>query len=804
MTNLVFSKVNGIQKWGGKAIFRSLLTIALFSQASTIVKADDTEGSVGVPSTTTSITVGDLAGIAPSKDVCTTDKPTNNNNKIFFLYNIGTGKFLSPGGFWGTHTSLSDVGFKMWLEANNDGKYDSFNIRTTLMTEDDKEESEVYRYVKYNDKLNSLYMDHNKSVNDGYTNNYAWTFEPVTDNGYTENSHVYRLYTKNADGTKTIYMTANPTNSYPNYVTGQGKQVDKNQYWKLISLYEYYTLFAKTPAQLKSPTDATFLLKDPSFHVNNAYIKNWEIQNNEESFRFGGTKCYKTLSSKEGYKDYLTYQQNDGLYFFAFSENGNNDGIRQIVPVHQPGWYIFDCNGFSSANKDTTNVMLYVTPTTDLKGETTKWDQAHATPLNVVSDEEAKSLMENESDNIGNNTEAKVNGEVAAGKAFAEGKYENQVMFYVEEASEDKPAYLQFGINIAKHDVKGTEWTAFGDFRMYYAGERTENTPDLILDEEKNDLSYLTTTTNEDYNNVTLHLNRTFTLGKWNTLVLPVNLTYGQMKKAFGDGIKLAKLWKLTDKSIQFKTVECSKDDEQMLNAFEPYIIQVFNGKDVTPAYTATLTKKDNAGTVDVTIEKDHYDISMVSLKRSDIEQNVHIEGDANSEKGKYNWTSKFTGEGTTGTGTPGTLTCYSSMGKTYALNTSTGKKTILTDKGYDKLAGAYFMKNGDLWKVPSDKQYGMQAFRCWFRLTENTDKDTDKPSPAKEAKIWLDGVVEDNSTTSIDDIIFDDPFDTPTTYKATENAIYNLNGQLIRQGTSTEGLPSGIYVVAGRKVMIK
>jgi len=795
MSKLFLSKVNGIQKWGGKTIFRSLLTIALFSQASTIIKADDTEGSVGVPSTTTSITVGDLAGIAPSKDVCTTDKPTNDNTKIFFLYNIGTGKFLSPGGFWGTHTSLSDVGFKMWLEANNSGSYDSFNLRTTLMTEEDKakQEAEVYRYVKYNDSNNSLYMDHDKSVNNGYANNYAWYFVPVTENGYTENSHVYRLYTKNADGTKTIYMTANPTNSYPNYVTGQDRQTDKNQYWKLISLQEYYTLFAQTPAQLKSPTDATFLLKDPSFHVNNAYIKNWEIQNNQETFRFGGTKCNKLIDGKE-YSDYGTYQQNDGLYFFAFSKNGNNDGIRQIVPVHQPGWYIIDCNGFSSANTSTSsNVMLYVTPT-DEKGQTTKWEQAHATPLNVVSDEEAKSLMENESDNIGNNQEAKVNGEVAAGKAFAEGKYENQVMFYVEKATETEPTYLQFGINIADHTVSGTEWTAFGDFRMYYAGKRSDNTPDLILDEEKNDLSYLTTT-NEDYDNVTLHLNRTFTLGKWNTLVLPVNLTYGQMKKAFGDGIKLAKLWKLTDNSIQFKTVECSNDDDKMLNAFEPYIIQVFNGKDVTPAYTATLTKKDN-GTLDITIEKDHYDISMVSLKRSDIETNVHIAGDASSEAGQYNWTSKFTGEGTTGTGTPGTLTCYSSMGKTYSGNTIT--------TGYDNLAGAYFMKNGALWKVPSDKQYGMKAFRCWFRLTGNTDKDTDKTSPAKEAKIWLDGVVEDNSTTGIDDIIFDDPFDTPTTYKATENAIYNLNGQLIRQGTSTEGLPSGIYVVAGRKVMIK
>ena len=34
---------------------------------------------------------------------------------------------------------------------------------------------------------------------------------------------------------------------------------------------------------------------------------------------------------------------------------------------------------------------------------------------------------------------------------------------------------------------------------------------------------------------------------------------------------------------------------------------------------------------------------------------------------------------------------------------------------------------------------------------------------------------------------------------------IYNLNGQLMRQGaTSTEGLPSGLYIVGGKKVVVK
>ena len=158
-------------------------------------------------------------------------------------------------------------------------------------------------------------------------------------------------------------------------------------------------------------------------------------------------------------------------------------------------------------------------------------------------------------------------------------------------------------------------------------------------------------------------------------------------------------------------------------------------------------------------------------------------------------------------------MVCKGTMAKTFYTRDSQDSNGKTIKQGYfytddntsrDKLQGAYFMKKGDLWKVPADKTYGLQAFRCWFSLSNTTDQQSQNVAQAKDVKIWLDGV-EDNTTTGIDDLIIDDPFNKPsTTYKATDNAVYNLNGQLIRQGTSTEGLPSGIYVVAGRKVMIK
>lgn len=73
--------------------------------------------------------------------------------------------------------------------------------------------------------------------------------------------------------------------------------------------------------------------------------------------------------------------------------------------------------------------------------------------------------------------------------------------------------------------------------------------------------------------NTTLHLKRAFSLNKWNTIVLPVSLTRGQMKNAFGDDVRLAYLWRVTDNTMRFLTVELASDDDTMLVANKPYII---------------------------------------------------------------------------------------------------------------------------------------------------------------------------------------------------------------------------------------
>ena len=60
----------------------------------------------------------------------------------------------------------------------------------------------------------------------------------------------------------------------------------------------------------------------------------------------------------------------------------------------------------------------------------------------------------------------------------------------------------------------------------------------------------------------TILLKRGFTLGEWNSLVLPVNMTTAQVKQTFGDNTKLAKLKGLKDEGdvIEFEQVPLPSD----------------------------------------------------------------------------------------------------------------------------------------------------------------------------------------------------------------------------------------------------
>lgn len=692
----------------------------------------------------------------------------------FLLLNVGTEKFFNIGGAYGRHASLSNTGMYLWIwkNSNTEGIYD---IRTRLnYTVNLENNNDSYvQYIDNDSNMPGIYPDCQPSSDANHE--FGWKFEQAK--GYSETNKVYKISTyEDKDGNRR-YLTATPEDTDGNLCKAEASSNSDNQVWKLVTLQEYYDLFKNSPSDLNSPIDITFLLENPGFGYNKSDKSSWLPTGKEAHYLRFGVEDYYKKKTEAYYKDNngnkISYNENlyqNGKYFCADIKQQRNTGINQWVSVDKAGWYIVRCNGFSNTNG---LAKLFVT---DMYQSMTQ-----STPLKPLEANGPKDLTE-------------------AGKEFYNDNYENEVMIHLTTDG----GLLIIGIKVEGDD--GTEavneWTAFDNFRLLYAGE-SEGAPELVLDEDNPDLRYLTETI-EEYKNRKLHLKRSFELNKWNTLILPVDLTYGQMKEAFGNEVKLAKLYKLTPNSVRFKTVECNSDDDVMLEAYTPYIIKPTKAAGQNSAYTTPRLKKGanqywldkNVGLSydgegferykggNVSISENHYDISGVTLDRSLL----------NTKLDKH-WVSTTT-TSTTATDADNKMVCKGTMAKTFYIKEGKGDFYKDDNEDRDRLSGDYFMNKGTMYKVPSTKKYGLKAFRCWFELTNTTDASNPSTSPAKDVKLFINEI--EDETTGIGDIITDPAF-SHAAYQY--DGVYNLQGQLVRQGTSLEGLPQGIYVVKGKKV---
>lgn len=746
--------------------------------------------------------VDKLYGIDPSSYYCTNGTNETDGDKIVCLYNVGAKKFLSIGGKWGTHASLNVSPYSIYMRWNSGS--------STYFLQNKVEGSGTGPYMgifKDKDGVNGVFMDRKE--------NCAIRFVKAKD--YSDKNKVYLVEINSfLPVTHLGYLTAYPNDEnklcdYKTSLATEGTQEYENQEWKVITKNEYYLLFHTNPAYMKSPVDASFLITCPDFRIHDAGAAKWIIKSEDQStnvnshVRFGDETMYKTRDKVSGTTDEgftgrtETHQQKYGKYFYCYTKGLRGFNFYQDVKVHKGGWFLLRCNGFSTANSS-ENIKQNGKPLANLfitvldANNNPINDKYSTATLNGISQADAESL---------GNTYDKA----GIGKAFFEGEYENQVQICLDKApngneiSNENPVTLRIGFYVDstdKSEVDANELTAVDNFKLDYAGPRRN--PELILDEESTDLRYLTEAADE-YKNSVLHLNRKLNDNMWNSLILPVDLTWGQMKRTFGDAVKVAKLAALTENSVQFVTVEPDSDEQVMVKAFEPYIVYppytqvksapytvehfyTSEGEDNSEWLGTNYEKsKDENNRLTKTLKADHYDITMVSLDREKLKQYVNT----------TNWESTTTFS--TPGGNHGTMVCKGTMAKTY----ENGK--ILSDR--DNLNGDYFMYKGKLIQVPHGNKensvepysYGLKAFRCWFELTGNASAG----GTPSQVSLLIDGV--EDSTTGIDDIHGSTDC---TSYKRGIDGVFNMNGQMVRRSCSLEGLPKGMYVVNGKKIIIR
>ena len=753
-------------------------------------------------------------------------------DKVFFLYNVKTGKFLNAGGYWGTHVSLKDYPLSLWAE-KHDYKLPSSSSTQTLIDFIQNLETGQDKYLGWVGKDggtgtdDGVFIDRHQDEN----THYGWVFVPLNDEQHTYKIYTYatnKPYSSSYRKSTKYYLCANGDETDQDKNCGafsesyiESKNYDAYSTWRVLSMKQIYDLITEQSSDyMTSALDLSYRLDCPGFSRGDKDITVWKVSNfatgTNGGWRFGLEKLYNTHNTLTGtgesslnkydknnlssstpytfedtkYTDKDNYERHLGKYFCADVKNMRGV-IYQDVVIKAPGSYIIECKGYSTTKKAKIFASWF-----DKDGKNEDKSLMHQNVLNQVS---YMSKAEQEKLHV-----SEQNMDYAGKNFYGQRKYINTVLIQVPDTkkqSDGNYGIIRFGLiigddqNDTKVDAAANEWTVFDDFRLLYASD--ENSAELILDEDRKDLSYLKDCSNT-YKNTVLHLNKTFVQDKWNSFVLPVELNRYQFRQAFGADARLAKLSGLTSSEIQFQTVDMDAntmtDNAVVLDAYTPYIIfptKIHTDETkASPAYKATLrSTKGESGKEEVVVKANHYDIPNVTFKTNS--ENKNDLSKMNTDTWVSNVTTKVKNSN-------GSMEAYGTFARTFGTKATQDENGVYDfNNNYDiigdrdNLIGCYFFDKGNLYRSDS-RPRGLRGFSCWFKPVNGSS------GTGTKVNLYIDGVA--NGTTGIDDVAFGD--EEPTGKAA--KGIYNMNGQLVSNGSDTTNLPAGMYIVNGKKCVVR
>ena len=674
----------------------------------------------------------------------------------FYLYNVGKKMFLSQGGLWGTGTEVSASGLQMQALEKVSTNSSMYYVKTNLQMEGVN--TGTAGYLNFADGKNITNDTGNFFLDQGPFTCGRWTITAVSEN-------VYTLKVKITEGTKykgnTYYLSAE--SSSMNVVPTESGNDEYSQ-WMFVTLTEIKADFLKADdASISNPTPSSFFFSDPGFYRKDLGITNWTITSSQKELSTGMTD--KVALSSEGNKVSFSNNitpsnavSNNKLQYTYYIGNGyildGSDGtnldkdlnesvsnwqspygkdwtanihgqsgiIQQTISSNTagwtPGWYKVICKGFSTDGK---GKLFAYSGTTRPNTENDKYHTAtFITPESIPTTYVKASRL------INDGTSA----------------FEQSVTVYV-----GKDESLTFGVEV--QDGSASSWTCFDSFALSYCGKGELN---LIIAEEQTSIDYLNQQVNTEKNQ-TLRLKRNLNPGKWNSLVLPVNLNAGQVKTAFGT-TKLAKLNGADKNRIYFELVNLDDDAATAIEAGKLYII---NPQNAMP--TKQGPKHHSDADKVLTIE-DYYTINQVTFSAELTE----------SRKKDELWEGATTDGG------------KMQMVGTYVALTK-------TDNGNPIPACSYVISGGK-WMYAVNGVSKVQGLRGWI--------ETGIGNTSKSLIFNIDGVDEEEVSTGIDGL-FVNGAETNTSISKT--GVYSLSGQKISDNTN---LPKGIYIVNGRKMIVK
>ena len=713
-------------------------------------------------------------------------------NKIY-LYAKGHNKFVTVGGRYGAQPILAEVGMYFYVEeVANDAKDGNkrYYIHSWVHNPTTAHESGLGDYLGVEPTMNKneqyIFSGDNKSIylfvdrgKDNYNDEHTisspervqWYIEPVvgTTNGY----QIYSTWKDDQD--------ANARNYYLAYYADPNSQkkflvvtTDKSQAetFYFIKREDYRNVIN---SQNKKYINVSGLVRDARFERNNKGIDgNLLGDYNPESknvwqFRYDRSDHAFVFPNLQNNVEELAYMT--AWVGSEGSKEKKGNYLIQKIKNLKPGLYRVNCQGFyfnpkNQYDKDNTSFVFASQDYTDISNQTAlktiepaDWDLMQNMTYNgLVTDDDLKGY-----DNYS------IKHCVNAGKIFAERnpyedkdvdhrKYDNSVAVLVK-ADKDSPTGTGTLYIGAGKSANGEGYAFFDNFQLFYMGDKQ-----WYLDATNTSTSEFTTTKNDNDNYhtpsginhnpegddhyefpVVYNIRRYFNLDKWESLILPCALTGDQVKQTFGGDkqVKLSVFDRVEGTCVYFRPVN---PDTEGIVADKPYIIKVGKKADIETKENEYTFPWGNNTT-------------------------VKVKGPIYQVKGVVPPT--FTGD-----------------------NVKIVKETF----GYNVQFHGFYYDPGaaptNAYVVNNDNMYHLHSPWESFVGTSWYITITDAQGNAKALSFSFDG---DSSTTAIENVTRQEDAAVQT-----DGFVYNLSGQRVGTRNNMSNLSSGIYIVAGKKVVVK
>ena len=716
---------------------------------------------------------------------------TSTDPKKIYLYATGPKKFVTVGGRYGAQPILAEVGMNFYVEKIADD--DRYYIHSWVHNPTTSHETGIADYLGVeplmdNDQRITL-PDGNKSIylfvdrgKDNYDDNHTisapervqWHITPVgTDNGYK----IYSTWTDNLGG----FTDGEERNYYLSYYIGNSEEQPQKKFlvvttdeskaetFYFINIEDYRKVIN---SQTKKYINVSGLVQDARFERNNKGIDGTDDLKGD----YGTTSSYNVWQFRYDRSDhaYVYPHLQDNVEELAYmtawvGSEGSNEGkgnyLIQKITGLKPGLYRVNCQGFyfNPNDKDDKDNTSFVFASQDYK------DISNQTALKTIEPVDWYKMRDGTYN--GSAIDYDLNGFkdisikhcVNAGKIFAESnpyedkdvdhrRYDSSVAVLVKADKNSTTGTLYIGAG--KRANEGG-YAFFDNFQLFYMGNKewyldaTNTSPGeftISTDGTPSGINHNPTGENHYEYPVTYNIRRYFHKDQWESLILPCTLTGDQVKQAFGGEkeVKLSAFKEVKGTCVYFRPVDL---DNEGIVAGTPYIIKV--GKEA-----------------DIKTRDDVYTFPW------GINTTVKVNGPIYQVKGVVPPT--FTDDVVTTEET-----------------TSGGYKVQFHGFYYDPGAApahAYVVNNGNMYHLSSD--WNSFVGTSWYVTI------TDADGNAKALSFSFDG---DSSTTAIENVTRQEDAAVQT-----DGFVYNLSGQRVGTRNNMSNLSSGIYVVAGKKVVVK